>query len=183
MTPAHSDDQASAVAPSQKTVIVNVRVFDGYKVGDATTVAIEGDKIIASSDVVGAQRVDGEGGVLIPGLINSHCHIEYEAKLKTLPTYGVTTALDMGVKATILQDMKAVAGKNGLSDYRGAGLQATSQISFPDSPNLITGISKAKRWVEDRLHEGSGQWLTVSQCSLDCLLGNDMIRLHQVDCR
>ena len=168
MNPAHSDDQASVAAPSQKTVLVNVRVFDGYKVGDATTVAIEGDKIIASSDVAGAQMVDGEGGVLIPGLINSHCHLEYEAKLKTLPTYGVTTALDMGAKAATLHDMKAVAGKKGLSDYRGAGEQATSQISNIDSRNMITGTSMAKRWVEDRLHEGSGQLLVASQCSLVC---------------
>ena len=170
MNPAHSDDQASAAAPGQKTAIVNVRVFDGYKVGDATTVVIEGDKVIASSDVVGTQIVDGEGGVLIPGLIDSHCHIEFEAKLKILPTYGVTTALCMGVdEATTMHDMRAVAGKNGLSDYRSAGLQATSRTSFPDSPGLITGISKAKQWAEDRLHEGSGQWLAASRTLIGLL--------------
>ena len=163
MIPAHSDDHASAAAPSQKTALVNVRVFDGYKVGDATTVVIEGDKVIASSDVEGAQVVDGERGVLIPGLIDSHCHIRDETKLKTLPTYGVTTALDMGVVTTTVLELKAVAGKNGLSDYRGAGQAATSRTLFPDSADLITGVSRAKRWAEDQLHEGSGQWLAVSQ--------------------
>lgn len=152
-----NDHPAAAVAPSQKTALVNVRVFDGYKVGDPTTVMIEGDKIIASSDIGGAQMVDGGGGVLIPGLIDSHCHVDTEAKLRILPTYGITTALDMGEwPISIVNDMKSLAGKNGYSDYRSAGLVATSGRSVVSPESLIHGVAKAKAWVEKRVHQGSG---------------------------
>ena len=158
MTFDHDGDHLPSVAaPNQKTALVNVRVFDGYKVGDPTTVVIDGDKIVASSDAADSQIVDGDGGVLIPGLIDSHCHVDSEEKLKTLPTYGITTALDMGEwPLSVVHELKALAGKNGYSDYRSAGPAATSQPLFPDSPSQMPSVSKAKQWVEDRVREGSG---------------------------
>lgn len=147
----------SAAAPSQKTALVNVRVFDGHKVGDPTTVLIDGDKIGASCNAAGAQVVDGEGGVLIPGLIDSHCHIDSEAKLKTLTTYGITTALDMLCwPISTMHDMKALAGRDGYPDYLSAGLAATSRSSLPYSEGLVESVAETTQWVADRVHEGSG---------------------------
>ena len=140
----------SATAPNQKTAIINVRVFDGHEVGrDSTTVVIDGDRIVSASNAEGAGTiVDAEGGVLIPGLIDSHCHVDTEAKLKALPTYGITTALDMSEPWSTVHKLKAVAGKNGYADYLSAG----PEISFdkPSPPGA------AKQWVEERVQAGSG---------------------------
>lgn len=147
----------SASAPSQKTALVNVRVFDGYKVGDPTTVIIDGDKIGASFNGVGVTMVDGEGGVLIPGLINSHCHVDTEAKLKSLATYGITTALDMCEwPSSIVHKMKALAGRDGYADYFSAGLATTFKCPLPYPSGMIQSVGQAPQWVADRVHEGSG---------------------------
>jgi len=149
--------RASEPSQAKKTALVNVRVFDGYKVGDPTTVIIDGDKIGTSSKAMGAQMVDGEGGILMPGLIDSHCHIDSEEKLSTLRTCGITTALDMEEwPLSIVHDMKAIAGKDGYPDFLSAGLAATSHIPFPYPPGQIPSIAKARQWVADRVHEGSG---------------------------
>lgn len=78
---------------SQKIAIDNVRVFDGYSVCEPTTVVIDGDTIV--TDPAGARHVDGNGGVLLPGLIDSHCHPRNATELQELTRYGVTTAFSM----------------------------------------------------------------------------------------
>ena len=157
----------SESTPSQKTALVNVRVFDGYKVGDPTTVIIDGDRIGSSFNAVGVTMVDGEGGVLIPGLIDAHCHVDTEAKLRTLPTYGVTTALDMEAwPLSIVHEMKALAGRNGYADYFSAGLATTFHSPLPFPAGMIQSIAKAPQWVTDRVHEDSGQSLVESKRAL-----------------
>ena len=66
-------------APTQ-VLITNVDVWDGTSdtVSRGTDVLIEGDKIkrVAKGiKAAGAQVIDGQGGTLIPGLIDSHQHI------------------------------------------------------------------------------------------------------------
>ena len=142
----------------QTTAILNVRVFDGYKVGSPSNVIIDGDRIVTTAKAFGAHQIDAEGGVLIPGLIDSHCHIDNREKLKTLRAYGVTTALDMEEwPLSIVHDLKAVAGKNGYPDYFSAGLAATSHFPFPYPSGRIPSAAKAGQWVADRVLEGSGR--------------------------
>lgn len=71
----------SGQAGPQKTIITHVRIFDGISdsLRDDLNVVIEDDKIsalVASSDPVpsDAQLIDGQGGVLMPGLIDAHWH-------------------------------------------------------------------------------------------------------------
>ena len=141
----------------QLIALVNVRVFDGYNIGDLTTVIIDGDKIGSTSNASGAELVDAEGGILIPGLIDCHCHVDDVDKFKALQDFGITTVLDMEEwPLSIVRDMKAVAGKNGYPDYFSAGLAATSNIPFPYPAGQIRSIARARPWVADRVHEGSG---------------------------
>jgi len=109
-------------APSQ-VLFKNVRVFDGTSdmLSSKTDVLVEGNKIKAISGnaaqvAAGAKVIDGEGRVLMPGLIESHAHLAFPALpvpvlLGELPSYavlhsadqvgrmlmrGVTTARDLG---------------------------------------------------------------------------------------
>jgi imidazolonepropionase-like amidohydrolase len=76
-----------------KTAITNVRVFDGEKLLPLSTVFIEGGVIVpyASEAIV----VDGNGGVLLSGLIDAHSHPLSVEHLENFASYGVTTAMAM----------------------------------------------------------------------------------------
>lgn len=77
------------MSDGQKTAITNVRVFDGTQVSDLTTIVFEDGKIVADAD--GALEIDGEGCILLPGLIDAHVHINKLEHLRQLAKAGVTT--------------------------------------------------------------------------------------------
>ena len=61
------------------TAITNVRVFDGERPGELTTVMIDDGVIVASrpeDDGSGGDVIDGGGGTLLPGLIDTHVHAD-----------------------------------------------------------------------------------------------------------
>jgi imidazolonepropionase-like amidohydrolase len=67
-----------------KTLFTNVRIYDG--VGDRLAsgeVLVEGNRIkkVATDGKQvprnGAEVVDGGGATLMPGLINTHCHLTF----------------------------------------------------------------------------------------------------------
>ncbi|NNE05724.1 MAG: hypothetical protein HKN15_08390, partial [Xanthomonadales bacterium] len=41
------------------------------------------------------QLIDGQGGVLMPGLVDSHVHIDHPQDLRMMALYGVTSAINM----------------------------------------------------------------------------------------
>ncbi|MGB3564774.1 MAG: amidohydrolase family protein [Thermoanaerobaculia bacterium] len=72
--------QQTEEEPLPQVLITNVDVWDGTSdtVSKGTDVLIEGDKIKRVAKGIkapGAQFIDGRGGTLIPGLIDSHQHI------------------------------------------------------------------------------------------------------------
>ena len=86
-----------SVPPRTKTALTNVRVFDGYHIHQSSTVVIDGS--IISFNTCGVSSViDGCGGILLPGLIDSHCHVSSLSDLEALSSYGVTTAMDMNCR-------------------------------------------------------------------------------------
>ena len=143
------------VAP--KTAVTNVRVFDGRQLQPPDTVVIEAGRI--SYGPRGAEVIDGEGGVLLPGLIDAHVHLHGRHTLEQLASFGVTTALDMAcAPPELVNSLRRVAG---LTDIRSAGTPAIapgsphSRIPVVGPRGLITGADQARQFVADRVAEGS----------------------------
>ena len=123
----------------------------------AGTVVIEGDRI--GADRSGAEVVDAAGGVLLPGLINAHVHVQDCGTLRRLCGFGVTSVLDMASGPPALVDsLRAVPG---LTSLVGAGTTAIAPGSlrarFPviGERGLIEGPDQAGQPVADRVAEGS----------------------------
>ncbi|MBW8487221.1 amidohydrolase family protein [Actinomadura sp. PM05-2] len=146
----------AAVAP-RKIALTNVRVFDGTALSAPRTVVIDNGLIGLSP--LGAEQIDGGGATLLPGLIDSHVHLENRATLDALASYGVTTALDMGCFPPATVD--ALRHQQGATDIRSAGTPGVapgslqSQIpTFPAS-GIVNGPGDALRFVSARVAESS----------------------------
>ncbi|MCJ1270589.1 hypothetical protein MMC22_010486 [Lobaria immixta] len=145
-----------------KTVIRNVTIWDGEKTIDNTVVVVEGKKILGIHDSSDATTtIDGKGGFLMPGLIDSHVHAEDVKALECLAHYGISTAFDMGtfdnsVDMTAWHDV----GHKGLTSLRFSGAAACQCGSFPCSlphfPNdsVIANDTAARTFVQNRVHQG-----------------------------
>jgi imidazolonepropionase-like amidohydrolase len=147
---------AHALAENGKTALTNARVFDGQQLADDRTVVIEAGRIAAEPR--GARIIDCAGGVLLPGLIDAHVHLDGPGRLATLARYGVTTALDM---ASLPEQTSALRGLPGETDIRSAGIPAIAPGSFHaqipgvGQRGLISSPQEAERFVADRVAEGS----------------------------
>lgn len=166
----------SSAAP-ERTVLVDVRVFDGRQVTEPQTIVVEGDRI--GTDAQGAAVVDGRDGVLLPGLIDAHVHLRGVPDLESLAAHGVTTALDMACWPPTLVD--SLRHRSGLTDIRSAGTSATSAGSrhsrMPHFPadGLVSGPDGAEAFVAARVAEGSDYIKVIAdvpgpdQATLDAL--------------
>ncbi|KAI0858180.1 hypothetical protein F4860DRAFT_486987 [Xylaria cubensis] len=85
--------QGAALAP-KRTVIQNVRVFNGQGFTDPQSVVFANGRITADTINVEAM-IDGTGQFLIPGLIDAHVHVTDLKGLASITSYGVTTVLNM----------------------------------------------------------------------------------------
>ena len=90
--------------------ITNVRVFDPKKkeMAAPSTVIVENGLIksvtAGAADMAGAYVVDGQGGSLIPGLIEMHGHMGQDGALKNIAA-GVTLMRDMGNDNAVLSEL------------------------------------------------------------------------------
>jgi imidazolonepropionase-like amidohydrolase len=140
-----------------RLALTNVRVFDGWQLQPPGTVVIDGSRI--GTDAAGAEVIDGEGGILLPGLIDAHVHLKDRDTLGQLAAAGVTTALDMACAPPGL--VASLRGVAGLTDIRSAGTPAIApgslHASFPviGRYGVIFGADQAAGFVADRVAEGS----------------------------
>ncbi|RSM58586.1 amidohydrolase [Kibdelosporangium aridum] len=140
-----------------KTVLRNVRVFDGNKLTAPRTVVIDGTVI--GEDPAGGREIDTAGATLLPGLIDTHVHLHVPENLVTLAAWGVTTGLDMACwPAERVASLRAVTGA---ADFRTAGLPAigpggnhAKMSAMPDEAIILTA-DDARRHVAARAAEGA----------------------------
>jgi imidazolonepropionase-like amidohydrolase len=138
-----------------KIALTNVRVFDGERLLEPSTVVIDGDRI--GTDQAGAATVDGAGRVLLPGLIDCHIHLTDDATLSALARHGVTTGLDMGTWPPEL--VASLRGRAGVTDIRSSGTGATHPASMHAkrmgrAQGLVADPDEAKAYVAARVAEG-----------------------------
>jgi imidazolonepropionase-like amidohydrolase len=156
-----------------RTLIRNVRVFDGERTTPGADVLIDGDRI-ADPDGRGADvEVDGAGRTVLPGLIDAHTHT-FEGSLAQALTFGVTTELDMFCLPGNLARQRALAAeRDDVADLRSSGILATAPGGHPsqvmgglDASTLdafgdavgpfdtVADSGQAKEFVAARLAEG-----------------------------
>jgi imidazolonepropionase-like amidohydrolase len=151
-----SQQDSAGGRPGGTVALTNVRLFDGRELLPGSTVVIDGGLI--GTDPAGARVLDGEGGVLLPGLIDAHVHLDGPGRLEALASYGVTTALDM---ASLPEETAFLRQQTGVTDVRSAGIPAIAPGSFHSHlpgvgrAGLIASPGEAERFVADRVAEGS----------------------------
>lgn len=160
-------NDGSLGAPHE-VLIHDVRVFDGTRVLSADAVLVR-DGLVAQvgsglTGEPGMAVVDGAGGTLLPGLIDSHVHAMWVDNLAQALAFGVTTELDMFCVPPHVQQLRdAAATRTDVADFRSAGIGATAPGGhptqlvtwgvYPPFPTL-TGPEEAEAFVAARVAEG-----------------------------
>ncbi|MGC2743594.1 MAG: amidohydrolase family protein [Candidatus Angelobacter sp.] len=156
-----------AAAQSTPLVFYQVDVFDGYQVLRRQTVTIQDGMIRDLGPAQGPPStpgyIVGAGKMLLPGLIDAHCHISNQESLEQAAALGVTTELGMfGNPKTVFPLRKDVEqGKYpNAADFRTAGTGASapgghpSELGGPPFPAFAQG-DDAQKFVDARFAEGS----------------------------
>ncbi|WP_329430301.1 amidohydrolase family protein [Streptosporangium sp. NBC_01495] len=155
-----------------RTLIHDVRLFDGELTIPKTDVLIENDQISLvgpSLDVQPEVSINGLGQTLLPGLIDAHTHV-FDGSLAQALRYGVTTELDMFCLPQILAEQRRLAAENDdVADFRSAGTLATAPGGHPtqllagplldalgpQALDFISDPTQAPAFIRARLAEGA----------------------------
>lgn len=138
--------------------IDNVHIYDGQSFSGIQALSIKDGRIIKSSETAD-ETIDGQGGYLIPGLIDSHVHLSDVAQLSAFCQHGQTTVLDMACWPP--SRMNSYRNLQGLPQIMSAGIAASSPGSthsrMPHWPadGLLTSADQADEFVRARIAEGS----------------------------
>lgn len=137
--------------------ITDVHLFaaDGT-FGPPTSVAVDGGVIV---DRACGAEFDGRGGYLLPGLIDTHVHVDHPDHLAAGLRWGVTTMLDMGtprwdaLRALRDNDDDTRADLRGVSSPACAPRgTAVRKMRYPAS-TAVRGPGDAARWIAERLDQ------------------------------
>ena len=159
----------------QITVIQDVQIWDGEDYLDATSITIEGQKISSlggNKAPKDAEIVQGHGGFLMPGLIDTHVHVataliainfEILSKkhLKELVQSGITTAFDMGSFPSSKMPQFHDLGDQGLTSLLWSGAAACVTGGFPailpgfPDDAIVTSNESATKYANTRISEGA----------------------------
>jgi hypothetical protein len=148
------------------TAIQNVHIFDGLQFRDSGTVFINQD-IISFQNLNPTSVVNGSGGYLIPGLIDSHVHVLDVSALRVLTSFGIMTALSMARASYSLED--TLRDQAGLASWYTAGIPAiapnTTHAKMPNfsSAKLINNTSQVSEMVTEAFENGSDFYKIVAE--------------------
>jgi len=142
---------------SRPFVLDDVRVFTGEGLTPPRSIAVLDGRVCARP-AAGAVRVDGRGGTLLPGLIDTHVHVATRQQLLAYGRWGVTTALDMGSPDWGVTT--SLRGTPGAAHLLSAGPVACTprgtavrKMHYPASSG-VTGPQDAARFVAARAAQG-----------------------------
>lgn len=156
----------ATIPPLRKIAIKDVRVFDGFKLELPRRVIIDHGYI--SDDPFGIEEVvQGNGRVLIPGLMDSHLHTTSVSDLEDLSSYGVTTAFNMNcynyTACDILRDQPGLTSAFYASiPAVGPGSNHERMLHLPDSL-LVNPSSQAPEVVSWAFGNNSDYYKIVSE--------------------
>jgi imidazolonepropionase-like amidohydrolase len=148
---------------SAVAVVRNVRVFDGHQLlPGAMSVAFEngtfahvGPTVVMADDT---SAIDGEGRIIIPGLIDTHMHAgDGELALEQQLAFGVTTSVGMYDDPGVARLLRVEVETR--SAFRSAGLGATVPgghgTEYGGAVPTLSEPGQAQNFVDARLAEGS----------------------------
>lgn len=114
-----------------RTLIRDVRVFDGEKTLTGQDVLVEDDTIATYDGGRVDVEVPGAGRTLLPGLIDAHVHV-FDGSLAQALTFGVTTELDMfAMPGNLARQRRLAAERDDVADLRSSGVLATAPNGHP----------------------------------------------------
>ncbi|KAK0309650.1 hypothetical protein LTR82_015139 [Friedmanniomyces endolithicus] len=145
-----------------KTVIINARVFNGTGYSQPAHLVLVGQQI-SNANPSGGTIVDAQGGYLLPGFIDGHCHVQNCSDLTLLRQYGVTTALDMGTYPySFTQSCNGVGITNVLGTGQAGTVNGSTISLIPGTPSsqFIPNVTAGEMFVKNRVAEGV-QWIKV----------------------
>lgn len=161
---AGSAQDAAVEAPP--LALENVRYFDGAGLQGPVTVVLEAgliSSVDAGADLpAGTEVLDGDGLVLLPGLIDAHVHTFTPQMLTQALMFGVTTVFDMFTAEEFAAQMRAEQ-EAGAATYRADMLSAGALATAPGGHGTQFGVEvptltapeQAAEWVAERVAAGA----------------------------
>lgn len=159
-------DSAPGSSSGRAVFFDDVRVFDGARMRERVDVLLRDGRIAAIGATlkppVGAERIDGTGKTLLPGLIDAHTHTWGDARRDAL-RFGVTTELEMMGDRARLSSLKtqraSTTAPTDEADLWSAGAAVTAPKGHGTQygmavPTLAAG-EDAAAFVKARVAEGS----------------------------
>lgn len=142
-----------------QTIIKNVMVFNGMEMVGPENITFK-DGVIINNDNDNADKIiDGTGCTLLPGLIDSHIHLNEKNNLELAARNGVTTMLDMMTDNTSL--VNSVRNLEGLTDIRSCYSSIMSKPSIimkkvlGEAPEFVETPEQARAFIDKQLAKGA----------------------------
>jgi len=162
--PTPTKKTSNAIHSNTSLLITNVTVFDGTKFDGPRDIEVQDGIIqnVANNIQVNGQLIiNGNGRVVIPGLIDAHTHTFGDALASAL-NFGVTTQIDMFSPPPLLPaaiEQRNDIEQNSKADLFSAGVLATAEgghgTQFGVEIETIDSSTNIDQWLDSRIQEGS----------------------------
>ena len=159
--------RAAGMEQTRPVVLENVRIIDGSGGApiESGRIVIEGDRIVragpspATAAREDAERVDLSGRTVMPGLIDSHFHIEKDPKLALRQfAHGVTAFRDPGQWDEAFVELRRMMAADGLSGPRifttGPHIDGEGP-AYPADSVVARDAEEARHHAEESVRRGA----------------------------